>query len=106
MRILLVWRSFAKSMKQARQTSSRLHSLRRQFCARMTLLRWYSVAVKQPRIMLGAYKRLQRRGHHSLSVISAQYGAYAHYWLRVLLLSWKRLVFDAPGDFSCTARHG
>ena len=99
MRILLVWRSFAKSMKQARQTSSRLHSLRRHFRARMTLLRWYSVAVKQPRIMLGAYKRLQRRGHHSLSVISAQYGAYAHYWLRVLLLSWKRLVFDAPGGF-------
>ncbi|QDZ20295.1 hypothetical protein HOP50_04g28130 [Chloropicon primus] len=99
LKILLVWRSYAKSKKQSRQASKSLHSLRQQFRLRMLFLKWHSVAVKQPKMMMGAYKRLQRRGHHSLSVISAQYGAYAHYWLRVLLLSWKRLVFDAPGGF-------
>lgn len=99
MRYLHAWRSLAKDLKGSRRVSERLHAIRQQFKLKVVILRWYSLAVNQPKIMLGAYKRLQRRGHHSLSFICAQYGAYAHYWMRVLLLSWKRLVFDAPGGY-------
>ena len=77
----------------------RVSTLKKRFKLKLLMTEWYSVAVRQPKIMLNAYKRLQRRGHHSLSFVAAQYGPYAHYWLRVLLLSWKRLVFDAPGGF-------